>query len=498
MNRPIPTTPSRKQRPVHPPNARLGLDRLAIAIDDACDAGDTQELRRLAVECENAMGTAPSESRVLLLYYRSNALAGIASVNHRHADHAWSWTQTERVQSVLLLRCALKEPAFKVLDAVRRYQILTNLANYLNNFGRPIAANEQWLRVLDDAPTFAMALANRANALCSYASHVYDNGHSLLLLWAARKLLDQALSETATLDSHDPSELAPGWITKRRQIQDHLARSGFDEDFDTNQWALGRSPEERTFRSWCLQNRLFLNPLNDTYLTTVSASDVLHLPSHSYPVTEAPRFPSYFNLLKQEYVSARYRLFRAMHEPDTEPDFVMRDVLMLPGGYDQVLGHHTEDLRSAFRSAYAIFDKIGLFLNDYYGVGLKPRDVTFRSIWSQRRGATFSLREPFRDKRNWLLRGLYFLSKDLFDPLFKDTAAPDAEDLAALRNAAEHRFLSLQPHRQDRDTSTHSFVSVEEFERKTLRLLKMAREALIYLSLAMHQEERARSAKPSE
>ena len=40
----------------------------------------------------------------------------------------------------------------------------------------------------------------------------------------------------------------------------------------------------------------------------------------------------------------------------------MRDVRMLDSGEGQVLGHFTEDLRSAFRSAYAIFDKIGAFL----------------------------------------------------------------------------------------------------------------------------------------
>lgn len=475
-----------------------GLDRLTLAIDNACDAGDVQELNHLAAECDDAMGTAPSASRVLLLYYQSNALGGIASANHRHADYAWSWNQTERVRCVLLLRCALKEPAFQALDAVRRYQILTNLANYLNNFGRPIAANEQWLRILDETPNFAMTLANRANALYHYALQVYDPGHRLMLFWAARQLFDHALSKEAIWDSSDTPDpaLAHTWTIMRHQIQDRLSGSGFDEDFDTDQWSLGRSPEEKAYRHWCLRNRLFLNPLSDAFLTTVSARDVLHLPSHRYAVTEAPRFPDYFNLLKQEYVSARYRLYRSTYEPD--PHFVMKDVLMLPGAHDQVLGHSTEDLRSAFRSAYAIFDKIGIFLNDYYDVGFKPRDVTFRRIWSQRRGTAFSLHEPFQDRKNWLLRGLYFVSKDLFDPLFTDTAAPDAKDLAVLRNAAEHRFLSLQHQRQDENTPAHSFVSVQDFERKTLRLLKMAREALIYLSLAMHHEERQRTAQASE
>ena len=67
--------------------------------------------------------------------------------------------------------------------------------------------------------------------------------------------------------------------------------------------------------------------------------------------------------MKQEYVSTRYRLYRAIHEAD--PDFVMRDVLMLDSGEGQAFGHYTEVIRSTFRSFYAIFVKVGLFLNDY-------------------------------------------------------------------------------------------------------------------------------------
>ena len=112
-----------------------------------------------------------------------------------------------------------------------------------------------------------------------------------------------------------------------------------------------------------------------------------------------PRFPAYYNLLKQEYVSARYRLYRATHEDD--PEFLMRDVLMLDSGEGQALGHYTEDVRSAFRSAYAIFDKVGLFLNDYFQVGLEPRQVNFRRVWYEnpRRDGS-EVRPVFKNHQN--------------------------------------------------------------------------------------------------
>ena len=104
------------------------------------------------------------------------------------------------------------------------------------------------------------------------------------------------------------------------------------------------------------------------------------------------------------------------------------------------------------------------------------------------------LRDVFQGGKNWLLRGLYFLSKDLFDDAFADTAEPDAQDLAGLRHALEHRFVSLLDSDRSDDTEAHRMVGVRSVEAKALRLLKMAREALIYLSLAMHQEEKRRKA----
>ena len=90
------------------------------------------------------------------------------------------------------------------------------------------------------------------------------------------------------------------------------------------------------------------------------------------------------------------------------------------------------------------------------------------------------------------MRGLYFLSKDLFDRDFEEVAKQDAVKLSQLRNRAEHRFLSFQSFVTEQSTDTHQFISIDEFEGKTLRLLKMARETLIYLSLAMHREEKLR------
>ena len=294
------------------------------------------------------------------------------------------------------------------------------------------------------------------------------------------------MDEESVWESGDRDAHAPRLSEELRQLVSYLNDVGYNESFDPNRWSLGATEEERSYRIWCLRERLFLNPLNEIYTRNVAATDVLHLPSHTLK-TGGPCYPAYYNLLKQEYISSRYRLYRAIHED--EPEFLMRDVLMLDSGEDQALGHYTEDLRAAFRSAYSIFDKIGLFLNDYFEIDLDPKRVTFRNIWFKNPNNPVSIRPVFKDSRNWILQGLFFLSKDLFDEALKEVAEPDAANLARLRQQVEHRFLSFQHFPEGAGSETHWTLSADAFQDKTLRLLKMAREALIYLSLAMHREE---------
>ena len=464
------------------------LDDLAHAIDNASDAGDEASLRQLSEDCENLLRTAKDEDRVRLFYYQSNTYSGIIAAKQKDENYICNWEQPDGVQNVLLLRRAINEPAFKAISPIIACQIRTNLANRLNSLGRPIAANEEWLKVLETNCRFAKALANRAQAIEFYAGTVYDQSHTSILLASARSLFDDTLDLEAFWESGDRDSIAPGLIEQRKRIADYLLRIKYDEEFDLNQWPLGNTEEECSYRRWCLHERLFLNPLNDACTVSVAATDVLHLPNHTYNVEETPRFPGYYNLMKQEYVSARYRLYRALHEDEQE--FLMRDVLMLDSGEGQLLGHYTEDLRAAYRACYAIFDKIGLFLNDYFQMGIEAKKVSFRNLWYEKPNSEIpDLRPIFKDNHNWLLRGLFFLSKDLFDDTFKEVSEPDAADLAKLRQQVEHRFLSFQYAKYGESTETHGLISIGDFQDKAIRLMKMAREALIYVSLAMHREE---------
>ena len=476
------------------------LSELGRRIDAAHDARDKAALWSLIRECRDRLEVTTGKQRVFLLYCKANAHAGIYAIKSTDSAYAWGWNRPETIDEILALRQAIQEPAFDEIDDTFQYRIRTNLGNRLNNLGRPIAAIEQWDTVLRQNHRFAMALGNRALGITYYGRRLYDPGHGVIMLDSARSGYNVVLSEAAEWDAVERSHSMPFFQAEKDKIDAYLKMVKFDHDYDLNQWPLGGDDEERLYRRWCLDKKLFLNPLNDVMNLSVAARDVLHLPDHSYRIDEAPRFVGYYNLLKQEYVSSRYRLYNAINE--TANRFQNRDVLLFDIEDGSVYGHHTEELKSAFRSAYAIFDKIGLLLNDYYAIGLKPSEVNFRKVWSEKpKGSkNHRLRQVFDGKENWPLRGLYFLSKDLFDDEFNDAAEPDARQLSDLRNRIEHRFLSLQQSRHDMTSGTeiHGLISLYSFQQNALRMLRMAREALIYLSLAMHQEEHIRNKKDAD
>jgi LA2681-like HEPN len=152
----------------------------------------------------------------------------------------------------------------------------------------------------------------------------------------------------------------------------------------------------------------------------------------------------------------------------------------------------------AFRMAYSILDKIAYFLNHYLALGIPEKRISFRTIWREKDNGP--VRDRFAKSENWPLRGLFWLSKDLFEENMRDSTEPEARAVAELRNHLEHKYVKvhemlLPPMSVGdpfHDTLAYT-ITRSDLERRTLRLMQLARSALIYLSLGMHREERQRA-----
>lgn len=470
------------------------LANIGSLIDFSDDLQREDGTARALEWCEILERRNPLTQDFLLLeYFRANAWGNRQRYSHRDTDAAWSWEQPELQKQVFHLRRVVNHPGFDEFHSLRRCQVLTNLGNQMNTVGRFVEAMEYWDRALSINRQFGMALGNRGYGLERYARALYDDGHKALFARFAHDTLNAALSTKAYYESPAYEGAKAVFVEVRARLAPVAnAASGID----VNNHNIGASEEERQYRHWCLQTRLFLNPLNDLGAHSIASNDVLTLPDFVTGIHEPPTLIGFFNQMKQEFVSARWLYYEGVHAKD--PHFSDRGVLLFNTLDYPSYGLAIEKIKAAFRIAYSLFDKIGFFLNDYMQLGVKEKDVYFKNIW-YRNYEKRELRPELEQSENWPFRGLHWLAKDLVEKEFEDVMEPDAEALYKIRNHLEHKYLKVHEMLIPRtpDTMLSSLwtdrlaysVQRQVFEAKTLRLLRLARAALIYSSLGMHREE---------
>lgn len=464
------------------------LDIIADEIDQASDDKDVQGLQNALDKIQTLLDTDDQTSEATLYYYRANAFAALRAVKPDFPEVQFQWHQSELSDEILSLRIAIASDNFLQLDLVRCCQIYTNLGNALNAVGRPIEALAAWDQALQIIPTFAMAAANRAHGLCQYQAGLYDSGHQCLILAEAARSFEIALSDKAFWDGDYPSTVKQQFHNKLSQIQNYLEGNCDDlKDFDPNAFELGQNDETIALNTWRLRNRLFLNPLNDLGELAVASQDVFHLPNHLYTLDEKVRFPHYYDQIKQEYVAACVLLWEGLSETSVHP--TDDTLLTFEHGDYSVTSIQIEKQKVAFRMAYSLLDKCGVFINDYFALGQDPKSLatSFRKVWFKRGKKTLLENLPVM---NWRLRGIYAISLDLFDEQFSELTSPVAKSANDLRNAAEHRFVSIHEETLYDDVpDLFEPISVSELEELALHMLKLARSTIMGLSFAMNHQE---------
>lgn len=176
----------------------------------------------------------------------------------------------------------------------------------------------------------------------------------------------------------------------------------------------------------------------------------------------------------------------------TESHFSDRDNALLDTFEYAEYSLSTEKLKIAFRVCYALFDKIGYVINSYFNLGISLKKVNFRSIWSSPNNNQI-IHPVIAQKKNWPLRGLFWISKDLSDKESEFTKAllPEAQQIAAIRNFMEHKSFKIVTYGETKvsdDLMTFT-ISRMDLEDKVMTVVKMARSAIMYLASAIHVEE---------
>ena len=472
------------------------LDELGRQIDSHLEKKDLAGLDdAIAIARKIAKRALRPDLAALLHYFEGNIWSSIRHI--RRSTDVWKWDQPETSQEIIAYRLALTHHGFPALPAVRRCQIASNLGNLMYHVGRFVEALAYYDRALSILPKFGMALGNKGQGLLEYARALYDRGHRPFFAEHAADLLENAVSGPLEPGAKQGFsrllEIAKGASGNHRQHHKDLLH-GFPLS-DGN-------AEESAYRQWALDNCLFLHPINDLGPYTLAARDVIHLPPVVLPRAVGSAFHGFFNQLKQEFVAARALFYEGLGQ---RTGFVDRDVRLLDTLDGAEFSVSLEKVKLAFRMSYSLLDKAAVFLAHHYAIKVPMHHVSFRKVWyvdgSQKKG----LRPEFDGCKNWPLRGLFWLAKDLYeaDEDFHLALEPLARDIATLRNQLEHQYAKVVADEPSERTLPQGVppdpigyrISRSDLQAKALAMLKMARAALLYLSLAVHAAE---VAKPKE
>lgn len=483
----------------------IDLKDLARKIDAACEAQDVSTLRTHleSIMTWNCAAISPID-RGTLAFYEANIYAAMRAIDGSGTSDWIELGLEDEIRALRVARLALAAETTQTLGTDLKLRVKTNLANALNRCGRFVEAIELWDEALSEHPRFGMAMGNKGLALYWYARYAGTRQEQVLLLRTSYRTLVAALR--SGVEPHAREEME-GLVA-------HLySRANWDEvEVPLGHFQKRRSKQEQRYRRWCVQHRAVLSSINDVELEVESLQDTLTLPSITVPVNEAtPHMPhpyAIFNQLKQEYVSARYLIFEALCEKGEKLHFADRGVVLFDALDYRLYRTWIEKLKMAFLALHAIFDKIAYLVNDYWKVGLEPKQVSFATVWRSADRTRPGLSAMFAESSNWPLRGLYWQSRDFhLKPRGEGAVDPEARVLKEIRNHIAHKYLRVHDHylyeaERDRTLNEEGLgfaISDQELEHHVMRLLKLARSGLIGLSCAVvHEEAELKSRRGDE
>ena len=467
---------------------------LSLRFDNALDMGDISLIEKVIEDAKFALPTEDFASQARIYYSLGTAYGDISYISSNDKKEEFLSRQ------IYYLRKSISVVESKELEK-REYEpylmglklnLYTNYANALDHIGRKIAAIEQYKKVLLINPKFGMALGNLGIAYHHYGMLVYDPIHRDYFHHFAYHYLSAAIN------------ISDNSIYEQAENVFRTAAQGYDSDYveqvlkptlEIPQYHY-ENIEEGQYRKWALTEGLSLNPLTDLPVFELCfAGDVLQLPDMLTKLDDKPIFHGMFNQFKQEYSYARYQYYSSLEVPE-QPHFADKDTYLVNFNDYPQYSIRIESLKSAFKILYSLLDKIAYFINFYFELGIKERDVSFHNIWlEEKKGKSgYKYKNTLNVDDNFALSSIYWISKDFYNKIYK-SPNPQAKHISDLRNALEHKYVKVywdmvaDSIEEELDGLAY-YIMESELYKETLGLLKLIREVLISLSLAVEIEER--------
>ena len=255
------------------------LNELGNIIDNACDTNNIEELNMIIIIHSDFTDTMEDSIEKTYSYYLlGNAWNGIRKIKHeKNIDKIWSLEQEEVFKEIYFFRKAIHQSNFKDLDLSIQLATYINLGNAFSHYGRTINAIKYfdkaialkfWHKNVVDHPNYFMALINKGLALEYYSSLDYDNGHKEFFKKFAYKNFKEAIP---IIDTYLKNNISDKDYYQERKNDILLKLDWYENQFSCDElenidyflnYKTNFLKNENEYRKWCLEHKLFLNPLS--------------------------------------------------------------------------------------------------------------------------------------------------------------------------------------------------------------------------------------------
>jgi hypothetical protein len=356
-------------------------------------------------------------------------------------------------------------------DANFKIQVLVNYANCLDTLGRCLESLDIYDEALEIDNTFSMAIANRAKAMKFFAevSGHYRGPIYVEAYQAIRSVInDPNLIKIgglrAKIGFKKEMEFIESLFKDKTMLDQQLTHHNYDDK--------GFSDFEKFYIDFCSRENLFLN----FHIHHTKCQGAIEDPIFIRIITKANENNKFYNLakrinqIKEDYATSRLLLVQSLYRKEDIDNLSKLTLYANCSDYSQ-FNLYMGLLKSSFSEAYNVLDKIAVFINDYYDMGIPQNHIYFASIWHKNN----IIRDELLQTKNISLFALY--------DIYQDFLSGEYSKIQNIRNSLTHRRLVIY------DSTLAKWDNIDDdcnigynsmFE-STIFLLRLVKASVIYL-----------------
>jgi len=467
----------------NPKNNKIKFNKVGFLIEIGFGLRNSKIIKEGIIKGQKLLKDSSYVNQKVNLYYNcANGYMSFYQLKYERERDVEQIVDNENLQNAKRnFREAIMEANH--IDSKLRSKLWTNYGNCLDSLGRGVEAFYAYDEALKIDPSFPMALGNKAIAMRFFADisgiyrgAMYIKSYQMLKSALENKDLIKFGGVAAKMNFEDEIQRIKKQFKDKNILSKNLEHPRYD---------LPRATSfEKFYIEFCSKHKLFLNFHIHEDGCEASIGDPVFI-SLITPIDDDKTFynlAKYINQIKEDYATARLLLVQSQFKREDFDNISKRTTFVNTLDYS-MFNIYIGLLKTAFKEAYNILDKISRFIKEYYKFDVEG-NIYFTTIWQCK-----------NDKNEWQIRPEIVNSKNislyaLYD-IFLDFKSGYYKRIQDIRNASVHERLVIYDSiltSWDKKVNKYN-IGYKTMLSQTIKLLQLVKSLIIYLINFVQLEE---------